>query len=55
MAFLFLFSIGVACQTGGTTLRTFVVGRIFAGLGIGGTSCLVPVCVGGLLSLISRV
>ncbi|BGP10957.1 Plasma membrane low glucose sensor [Rhodotorula toruloides] len=43
MAFLFLFSIGVACQTGGTTLRTFVVGRIFAGLGIGGTSCLVPV------------
>merc|ERR1712093_51907 len=42
MAFLVLFSIGVACQTGGTTLPTFVVGRVFAGLGVGGTSCLVP-------------
>ena len=42
MAFLVLFTIGVACQTGGTTLPTFVVGRVFAGLGVGGTSCLVP-------------
>ncbi|GAA5915374.1 hypothetical protein JCM8208_007693 [Rhodotorula glutinis] len=42
MAFLVLFCIGVACQTGGTTLPTFVVGRVFAGLGVGGTSCLVP-------------
>lgn len=36
--------IGVACQTGGTDLTTFVIGRVFAGLGVGGTSCLVPMC-----------
>ncbi|GJN93220.1 hypothetical protein Rhopal_006267-T1 [Rhodotorula paludigena] len=42
MCFLVLFCIGVACQTGGTDLATFVVGRVFAGLGVGGTSCLVP-------------
>ncbi|GAA5962209.1 hypothetical protein JCM21900_002310 [Sporobolomyces salmonicolor] len=42
MAYLVLFAIGVACQTGATTLPTFVVGRVFAGLGVGGTSCLVP-------------
>jgi len=34
--------IGVACQTAATTIPTFVVGRVFAGLGVGGTSCLVP-------------
>ncbi|BGP19543.1 hypothetical protein JCM10213_000143 [Rhodosporidiobolus nylandii] len=42
MAFLSLFCIGVACQTGAQNLATFVVGRVFAGLGVGGTSCLVP-------------
>ncbi|GAA5900174.1 hypothetical protein JCM6882_002635 [Rhodosporidiobolus microsporus] len=43
MAFLVLFCIGVALQTGASgNLATFVVGRVFAGLGVGGTSCLVP-------------
>ncbi|BGP57312.1 hypothetical protein JCM8202_001686 [Rhodotorula sphaerocarpa] len=42
ICFLVLFCIGVACQTGGRTLAPFVVGRVFAGLGVGGTSCLVP-------------
>ncbi|GAA5881110.1 hypothetical protein JCM5296_000847 [Sporobolomyces johnsonii] len=42
MAYLVLFCIGVACQTAAKTLPTFVVGRVFAGLGVGGTSCLVP-------------
>ncbi|GAA6012729.1 hypothetical protein JCM10207_005340 [Rhodosporidiobolus poonsookiae] len=42
MAFLSLFCIGVACQTGAHNFATFVVGRVFAGLGVGGTSCLVP-------------
>ncbi|GAA5871792.1 hypothetical protein JCM16303_000865 [Sporobolomyces ruberrimus] len=40
--FLCLFFIGVALQTAATTLATFTVGRVFAGLGVGGTSCLVP-------------
>ncbi|GAA6020446.1 hypothetical protein JCM11491_000249 [Sporobolomyces phaffii] len=40
--FLCLFFIGVALQTAATQLATFVVGRVFAGLGVGGTSCLVP-------------
>jgi len=39
---LVLFCIGVAAQTGGTTIPAFVVGRVFAGLGVGGVSCLVP-------------
>lgn len=42
ISFLCLFFIGVALQTGGDNLSTFVVGRVFAGLGVGGTSCLVP-------------
>lgn len=33
---------GVALQTGGKTIPIFVIGRVFAGLGVGGTSCLVP-------------
>ncbi|BGP63347.1 hypothetical protein NBRC10512_007497 [Rhodotorula toruloides] len=41
-AYLILFCIGVACQTGAKNIATFVVGRVFAGLGVGGTSCLVP-------------
>ncbi|GAA5979624.1 hypothetical protein JCM11641_007891 [Rhodosporidiobolus odoratus] len=40
--FLIFFCIGVALQTGAQNLSTFVVGRVFAGLGVGGTSCLVP-------------
>lgn len=40
IAFLALFCIGVACQTAAKDLATFVVGRVFAGLGVGGTSCL---------------
>ncbi|POY74762.1 hypothetical protein BMF94_2238 [Rhodotorula taiwanensis] len=42
MCFLVLFCIGVGLQTGGRSLAPFVVGRVFAGLGVGGTSCLVP-------------
>ncbi|GAA5984612.1 hypothetical protein JCM10908_003424 [Rhodotorula pacifica] len=42
MFFLVFFCIGVGLQTGTTTLAPFVVGRVFAGLGVGGTSCLVP-------------
>lgn len=42
IAYLGLFVIGVALQTGGQNLAAFVVGRVFAGLGVGGTSCLVP-------------
>ncbi|GAA5837734.1 hypothetical protein JCM3766R1_000568 [Sporobolomyces carnicolor] len=42
MCYLVLFAIGVGMQTGGTTLPVFVVGRVFAGLGVGGTSCIVP-------------
>ena len=38
IAFLVLFCIGVACQTGAPNVATFVVGRVFAGLGVGGTS-----------------
>ncbi|KAK4701536.1 hypothetical protein P7C70_g4694, partial [Phenoliferia sp. Uapishka_3] len=40
--YLVIFVIGVALQTAGTTLTPFVIGRVFAGLGVGGTSCLVP-------------
>ena len=42
IAYLCLFAIGVALQTVGTTIPIFTVGRVFAGLGVGGTSCLVP-------------
>ncbi|KDE04829.1 hypothetical protein MVLG_04793 [Microbotryum lychnidis-dioicae p1A1 Lamole] len=42
IAYLALFCIGVALQTGGKSLTPFVIGRVFAGLGVGGTSCLVP-------------
>jgi MFS transporter, SP family, sugar:H+ symporter len=37
-----VFSIGVAMQTGSTGIPLFVVGRVFAGLGVGMVSCLVP-------------
>lgn len=33
---------GVALQTGATTLSPFAAGRVFAGLGVGITSCLIP-------------
>ncbi|GAA5936407.1 sugar porter family MFS transporter [Sporobolomyces koalae] len=42
ISFLCLFFIGVALQTAATKLSEFAVGRVFAGLGVGGTSCLVP-------------
>ncbi|GAA5836437.1 hypothetical protein JCM3766R1_001595 [Sporobolomyces carnicolor] len=42
ISFLCLFFIGVALQTAAKNIATFVVGRVFAGLGVGGTSCLVP-------------
>jgi len=38
----FVFDLGVALQVGATHLPTFVVGRVFAGLGVGLVSCLVP-------------
>jgi sugar porter (SP) family MFS transporter len=37
-----VFSIGVAMQTAATALPLFVAGRVFAGLGVGLVSCLVP-------------
>ncbi|KDN35077.1 hypothetical protein RSAG8_11915, partial [Rhizoctonia solani AG-8 WAC10335] len=37
-----VFSVGVALQTGATGVPVFVVGRVFAGLGVGMVSCLVP-------------
>ncbi|KAF8586328.1 MFS monosaccharide transporter [Ramaria rubella] len=37
-----IFDIGVAMQTASTKLPLFVVGRVFAGLGVGLVSCLVP-------------
>ena len=37
-----VFSFGVALQTGATAIPLFVAGRIFAGLGVGMVSCLVP-------------
>lgn len=40
--FLVIFCIGVAAQTAATSLPAFIVGRVFAGFGVGGTSCLVP-------------
>lgn len=37
-----VFCVGVALQTASTTVPVFTVGRVFAGLGVGLTSCLVP-------------
>ncbi|KAL0961554.1 hypothetical protein HGRIS_006493 [Hohenbuehelia grisea] len=37
-----VFSIGVAMQTAATAIPLFVVGRVFAGLGVGLVSCLIP-------------
>ncbi len=37
-----VFSIGVALQTAATSLAVFVVGRVWAGLGVGLVSTLVP-------------
>ncbi|EFP88944.2 uncharacterized protein PGTG_15147 [Puccinia graminis f. sp. tritici CRL 75-36-700-3] len=37
-----IFCIGVALQTASTDIPVFAVGRVFAGLGVGMTSCLVP-------------
>ncbi|KAJ8079497.1 Plasma membrane low glucose sensor [Marasmius tenuissimus] len=37
-----VFAIGVAMQTAATEKALFVVGRVFAGLGVGLVSCLVP-------------
>lgn len=37
-----VFCVGVALQTASTTIPVFAVGRVFAGLGVGLTSCLVP-------------
>jgi MFS family permease len=37
-----VFSIGIAMQTASTAMPLFVVGRVFAGLGVGLVSCLVP-------------
>ncbi|ESK97847.1 mfs monosaccharide transporter [Moniliophthora roreri MCA 2997] len=37
-----IFSIGVAMQTASTAIPLFVVGRVFAGLGVGLVSCLIP-------------
>ncbi|KAI0272609.1 general substrate transporter [Gloeopeniophorella convolvens] len=38
----FVFSIGIAMQTASTSIPLFVVGRVFAGLGVGLVSTLVP-------------
>ncbi|THV05569.1 MFS monosaccharide transporter [Dendrothele bispora CBS 962.96] len=37
-----VFDVGVAMQTASTSIPLFVVGRVFAGLGVGIVSCLVP-------------
>ena len=38
-----MFCAGVAMQTAATDVPLFTVGRVFAGLGVGGVSCLVPI------------
>jgi SP family sugar:H+ symporter-like MFS transporter len=38
----FVFSIGVALQTAATTLAPFIIGRAWAGLGVGMVSTMVP-------------
>ncbi|GAA6040121.1 hypothetical protein JCM8097_002037 [Rhodosporidiobolus ruineniae] len=40
---LFLFAIGVALQTAAHAVPMFAVGRVFAGLGVGGVSVAVPI------------
>ncbi|KAI0334532.1 MFS monosaccharide transporter [Cubamyces sp. BRFM 1775] len=42
MASCLVFCLGVALQTGAPDLATFVVGRVFAGLGVGLVSTLIP-------------
>ncbi|KAI0372720.1 MFS monosaccharide transporter [Pilatotrama ljubarskyi] len=42
MASCLVFCLGVALQTGSHDLATFVVGRVFAGLGVGLVSTLIP-------------
>ncbi|KIK04188.1 hypothetical protein K443DRAFT_130988 [Laccaria amethystina LaAM-08-1] len=37
-----VFSIGVAMQTASTAIPLFVAGRVFAGLGVGLVSCIIP-------------
>ncbi|KAF8515072.1 MFS monosaccharide transporter [Gautieria morchelliformis] len=37
-----VFSVGVAMQTAATAMPLFVVGRVFAGFGVGLVSCLIP-------------
>ncbi|OSX64216.1 hypothetical protein POSPLADRAFT_1054823 [Postia placenta MAD-698-R-SB12] len=37
-----VFALGVALQTGSSNIATFVVGRVFAGLGVGLVSTLIP-------------
>ncbi|MBW0516741.1 hypothetical protein O181_056456 [Austropuccinia psidii MF-1] len=37
-----VFSIGVIMQTASTSIPLFAVGRVFAGIGVGLTSCLIP-------------
>jgi len=39
---MIVFCLGVALQTASTKLPMFVVGRVFAGLGVGLVSCLIP-------------
>ncbi|GAA5988498.1 hypothetical protein JCM10908_003589 [Rhodotorula pacifica] len=42
-AYLLVFCAGVAMQTAATATPLFAVGRVLAGLGVGGVSCLVPI------------
>ncbi|BGP44019.1 Plasma membrane low glucose sensor [Rhodotorula kratochvilovae] len=42
-AYLVVFCAGVAMQTAAYDVPLFSVGRVFAGLGVGGVSCLVPI------------
>jgi MFS family permease len=43
IAYIIVFSVGVALKTGCYNLAGFAIGRVLAGLGVGGTSCLVPI------------
>ncbi|KAM0789622.1 hypothetical protein ACM66B_000427 [Microbotryomycetes sp. NB124-2] len=40
--YLLFFTLGVILQVAATEVPLFAVGRVFAGLGVGGVSCLVP-------------
>ncbi|BGP57103.1 hypothetical protein JCM8202_000545 [Rhodotorula sphaerocarpa] len=42
-SYLAVFCVGVALQTAATDVPVFAVGRVLAGLGVGGVSCLVPI------------